>query len=115
MRRARNLSSYRTRWSVCSKSRITARCSGCTSRAMRSRLAHKVRCQHRRSRGQRMPCMHWELNYWAAGPSNPENLERRRDVMVWLRGKKVEALWSNDEESNVWGWIDGAWQKFQDA
>jgi len=35
--------------------------------------------------------------------------------MAWLRGKKVEALWSNDEESNVWGWIDGAWQKFQDA
>ncbi len=34
--------------------------------------------------------------------------------MAWLRGKKIEALWSNDEESNVWGWIDGGWQKFQD-
>ena len=30
--------------------------------------------------------------------------------MAWLNGKKVTALWSNDEESNAWGWIDGAWR-----
>ena len=34
--------------------------------------------------------------------------------MPWLNAKKVQALWSNHEESNVWGWIDGAWRKFED-
>jgi hypothetical protein len=34
--------------------------------------------------------------------------------MPWLHGEKVEALWSNGQESNVWGWIDGAWRKFED-
>jgi hypothetical protein len=34
--------------------------------------------------------------------------------MPWLNGKKVSALWSNHQESNVWGWIDGAWRKFED-
>jgi len=34
--------------------------------------------------------------------------------MAWLNGKKVQALWSNYEESNVHGWIDGAWRKFED-
>ena len=34
--------------------------------------------------------------------------------MPWLNGKKVDALWSNEEDSNVWGWIDGAWRKFHD-
>ena len=34
--------------------------------------------------------------------------------MAWLNGKKVEALWSNEQESNVHGWIDGAWRKFED-
>ena len=35
--------------------------------------------------------------------------------MPWLNGKKVDALWSNEEASNVWGWIDGGWRKFHDA
>lgn len=35
--------------------------------------------------------------------------------MPWLNGKKVTALWSNEESSNAWGWIDGAWRKFEDA
>jgi hypothetical protein len=35
--------------------------------------------------------------------------------MAWLNGKKVTALWANEEESNAWGWIDGAWRKFQDS
>lgn len=34
--------------------------------------------------------------------------------MAWMNGKKVEALWSNYERSNAWGWIDGAWRKFHD-
>ncbi len=34
--------------------------------------------------------------------------------MAWLTDKKVDALWSNYEKSNVWGWIDGAWRKFED-
>jgi hypothetical protein len=34
--------------------------------------------------------------------------------MAWLRIKKVEALWSNEQHSNVHGWIDGAWRKFED-
>jgi len=34
--------------------------------------------------------------------------------MAWLDDKRVEALWSNQEDSNVWGWIDGAWRKFED-
>ena len=34
--------------------------------------------------------------------------------MAWLDNKKVEALWSNHQDSNVWGWIDGAWRKFED-
>jgi hypothetical protein len=35
--------------------------------------------------------------------------------MPWLNGKKVAALWSNDERSNSWAWIDGGWRKFNDA
>ena len=35
--------------------------------------------------------------------------------MAWLNGKKVQALWVDYEESNSWGWIDGAWRKFHDA
>ncbi len=35
--------------------------------------------------------------------------------MAWLNGKKVEALWCNEQESNVHGWIDGSWRKFEDA
>jgi hypothetical protein len=35
--------------------------------------------------------------------------------MAWLDGKRVEALWCNDQRSNVHGWIDGSWRKFQDA
>jgi hypothetical protein len=33
----------------------------------------------------------------------------------WLNNKKVDALWANWEDSNAWGWIDGAWRKFHDA
>jgi hypothetical protein len=35
--------------------------------------------------------------------------------MAWLNGQKVIALWSNDQQSNVHGWIDGAWRKFEDV
>lgn len=35
--------------------------------------------------------------------------------MAWHRGKRVDALWSNEERSNSWAWIDGAWRKFQDS
>ena len=35
--------------------------------------------------------------------------------MAWLNDTRVEALWVNDEEANVWGWIDGAWRKFEDG
>ncbi len=35
--------------------------------------------------------------------------------MAWLRAKKVEALWAEESEANVWGWIDGGWRKFQDS
>lgn len=35
--------------------------------------------------------------------------------MAWHRGKRVTALWSNEQRSNSWGWIDGAWRKFQDS
>lgn len=34
--------------------------------------------------------------------------------MAWLNGKKIDALWANHEDSNVHGWIDGAWRKFDD-
>jgi hypothetical protein len=34
--------------------------------------------------------------------------------MAWLENKKVDALWSNNQESNSHGWIDGAWRKFDD-
>ena len=34
--------------------------------------------------------------------------------MAWLNGKQVDALWANEQRSNVHGWIDGAWRKFQD-
>jgi hypothetical protein len=34
--------------------------------------------------------------------------------MAWLSGKKVDALWSNEQESNVHAWIDGAWRKLED-
>ena len=35
--------------------------------------------------------------------------------MAWHNGKKVEALWSSEHQSNVHGWIDGAWRKFEDG
>jgi hypothetical protein len=35
--------------------------------------------------------------------------------MAWLNDKKVDALWASYHESNVHGWIDGAWRKFEDA
>ena len=35
--------------------------------------------------------------------------------MAWHRGKRVDALWSNDERSNSWAWIDGGWRKLHDA
>ena len=35
--------------------------------------------------------------------------------MAWHNNTRVEALWGNFEESNAWGWIDGAWRKFDDA
>jgi len=34
--------------------------------------------------------------------------------MAWLDNKTVDALWSNEQESNSWGWIDGGWKKFHD-
>jgi hypothetical protein len=34
--------------------------------------------------------------------------------MAWHNNVKVNALWSNHERSNAWGWIDGAWRKFDD-
>ena len=34
--------------------------------------------------------------------------------MAWLYSQKVIALWSNYQKSNVHGWIDGAWRKFED-
>jgi hypothetical protein len=35
--------------------------------------------------------------------------------MPWLNGKKVVALWANEQRANSWAWIDGAWRKFNDA
>jgi hypothetical protein len=35
--------------------------------------------------------------------------------MAWHNGKKVTALWVNDERSNSWGYIDGAWRKYENA
>ncbi|MDQ3874993.1 MAG: hypothetical protein M3322_05500 [Actinomycetota bacterium] len=35
--------------------------------------------------------------------------------MAWLNGVKVVALWSNHQPSNVHGWIDGSWRKFEDV
>ena len=35
--------------------------------------------------------------------------------MAWHNGKKVQALWSSEHQSNVHGWIDGAWRKFEDV
>lgn len=35
--------------------------------------------------------------------------------MAWLNAKRVVALWSNYQRSNVHAWIDGAWRKFEDA
>jgi len=35
--------------------------------------------------------------------------------MAWHNNTRVEALWGNFEQSNAWGWIDGAWRKFDDA
>ena len=35
--------------------------------------------------------------------------------MAWHNNVKVVALWSNNERSNAWGHIAGAWQKFDDA
>jgi hypothetical protein len=34
--------------------------------------------------------------------------------MAWLENKTVDALWSNEQNSNSWAWIDGAWRKFED-
>ncbi len=34
--------------------------------------------------------------------------------MAWLNNEKVQALWSNHQKANVYGWIDGAWRKFED-
>ena len=34
--------------------------------------------------------------------------------MAWLNNEKVVFLWSNHQSSNVHGWIDGAWRKFED-
>ena len=34
--------------------------------------------------------------------------------MAWHYNTRVEALWSNYEEANAWGWMDGAWRKFDD-
>ena len=34
--------------------------------------------------------------------------------MAWLNGKKVDAMWANNEKSNVHAWIDGAWRKLDD-
>lgn len=35
--------------------------------------------------------------------------------MAWHRGKRVTALWANEQRSNSWGYIDGAWRKFEDS
>ena len=32
--------------------------------------------------------------------------------MAWLNGKKVDALWCNEQRSNVHGWIDDACTNF---
>ena len=34
--------------------------------------------------------------------------------MAWLKNRKVDALWSNHQKSNVHGWISGSWRKFED-
>jgi hypothetical protein len=35
--------------------------------------------------------------------------------MAWHNGVHVDALWTINERANAWGWIDGAWRKFDDA
>ncbi|HEX9277178.1 MAG TPA: hypothetical protein VGA51_12380 [Casimicrobiaceae bacterium] len=35
--------------------------------------------------------------------------------MAWHDDVRVEALWTINEHANAWGWIDGAWRKFDDA
>ncbi|MGX7678866.1 hypothetical protein ACSMXN_08200 [Jatrophihabitans sp. DSM 45814] len=34
--------------------------------------------------------------------------------MAWHDNVKVDALWTINEASNAWAWIDGAWRKFDD-
>lgn len=34
--------------------------------------------------------------------------------MPWLNNKKVTALWANNQKSNSWVWLDGAWRKLDD-
>lgn len=34
--------------------------------------------------------------------------------MPWLDNKKVDALWANNQKSNVHAWIDGSWKKLDD-
>jgi hypothetical protein len=35
--------------------------------------------------------------------------------MAWHNSVRVDALWTINEQANSWGWIDGAWRKFDDA
>lgn len=35
--------------------------------------------------------------------------------MAWHDNVRVDALWTINEQSNAWAWIDGAWRKFDDA
>lgn len=32
--------------------------------------------------------------------------------MAWHDNVHVDALWTINEHANAWGWIDGAWRKF---
>jgi hypothetical protein len=34
--------------------------------------------------------------------------------MAWHDNVHVDALWTINEHANAWGWIDGAWRKFDD-
>jgi hypothetical protein len=32
--------------------------------------------------------------------------------MAWQRGKRISALWANNQNDNVWAWVDGlGWRK----
>jgi hypothetical protein len=35
--------------------------------------------------------------------------------MAWHDNVRVDALWTINEHRNCWGWIDGAWRKFDDT